>query len=103
MPTPTPLRSIDGANPYRGFRSYPAFTDDLTKWDLLGDADREALDRTAFKDSSGGPGACSGCRESLSTEGAIARHFTLPDARYWNVGNCPNVKGPHSRGLTLGE
>lgn len=33
---------------------------------------------------------CDGCGAELETEGDFARHFTIPDSRYLNLGNCPN-------------
>lgn len=35
---------------------------------------------------------CSGCDAMLATEGDFARHFSIPDSRYLNLGDCP-VKG----------
>lgn len=32
---------------------------------------------------------CSGCGTRLATEGDFARHFTVPDSRYLNLGECP--------------
>ena len=55
-----------------------------TKWDLIGDAERKSLDTIQFTGQS-----CSGCGESLATEGDFARHFVLDDTRYLNLGNCP--------------
>ncbi len=82
-------RSTDGRNPYayRVIGVIPA--EPVTKWDLLGDDDREAYDGMPLTDSEGGVLRCSGCDELLPTEGAFARHFVLPDLRYWNLGRCP--------------
>lgn len=33
---------------------------------------------------------CTGCGELLATEGDFARHYTIPDTRYLNLGDCPN-------------
>ena len=55
----------------------------MTKWDLLSEQERAELDATPFG------GSCSGCGEHLATEGAFARHFTIGDRRYPNLGNCP--------------
>lgn len=33
--------------------------------------------------------SCSGCGEYLKTEKDYAQHFTIPDPRYLNLGNCP--------------
>lgn len=35
-------------------------------------------------------GECHGCGLLLKTEGDFARHFTVPDARYLNLGECPD-------------
>lgn len=32
---------------------------------------------------------CGGCGTLLVTEGDFARHFTIPDPRFLNLGNCP--------------
>ncbi|MDH6462078.1 hypothetical protein M2302_002253 [Micromonospora sp. A200] len=64
-----------------------------TKWDLISDADRDALDRTPFTRWDGTPGECSGCGEELPTEGAFARHFLLYNRVHLNLGYCPR-KGP---------
>lgn len=61
----------------------------VTKWDLLGEEEREGLDATPFGD---GGQVCMGCGEVLPTEGAFARHFHLYDRKYKNLGYCP-VKG----------
>lgn len=34
---------------------------------------------------------CSGCGTYLETEADFAKHFVIPDIRYLNLGNCPNV------------
>ncbi|MEU8327327.1 hypothetical protein [Micromonospora sp. NPDC048839] len=58
----------------------------VTKWDLLPENVREALDAQPLGIN------CSGCSEPLPTEGAFARHFVLYDRQYLNLGYCP-VKG----------
>lgn len=58
-----------------------------TKWTLISESERTALENTPFG------GACSGCSEPLATEADFAKHFTIPDARFKNVGYCPE-KGP---------
>lgn len=73
----------------------------VTKWDLITDADRDALDRTPFTDSAGNPGACAGCGEALPTEGAFARHFVLTDRRYLNLGWCPDAQREPLRGVQV--
>lgn len=35
---------------------------------------------------------CGGCGEYLATEKDFAAHFTIPDERYLNLGNCPKSK-----------
>lgn len=32
---------------------------------------------------------CDSCNLYLSTEADFAKHFTVPDARYLNLGDCP--------------
>lgn len=56
----------------------------VTKWDLIDETERAALNRIPFGD------ACSGCGIMLTTEGDFARHFVLTDRRYLNLGNCRN-------------
>lgn len=55
-----------------------------TKWSLSSDAERASLDVTPTS-----VGQCSGCGEPLFTEGDFARHFTISDRRYKNLGSCP--------------
>ena len=71
-----------------------------TKWEIL-EARRDAylalaaevqrelddLEKTNFG------GTCPRCNEYLETEKDFAQHFTVPDTRYLNLGNCPNWKG----------
>ena len=61
-------------------------SDRQTKWTLSSDAERAGLDvtRCGIK--------CSGCGTELATEGDFARHFTVPDARYRNLGDCPKSR-----------
>lgn len=35
---------------------------------------------------------CPGCGEYLRTEKDFAQHYTIPDTRYLNLGNCPNPR-----------
>jgi hypothetical protein len=73
-----------------------------TKWDILQERLEEAklvvqrledeikyLENTPFVVN--GTGECSGCREVLATEKDFAKHFLIPDERFLNLGNCPNV------------
>lgn len=46
-----------------------------------------AMERTPF----GQPCACG---QMLATEGDFARHFTVPNAAYLNLGDCPNRLNP---------
>jgi hypothetical protein len=82
-------RSVDGRNPYSGrwvgFR--PA--EPTTKWDLLGDEDRAAYERTPLSQPDGSPVTCPHCNTPMTTEAAFAQHFVITDLRYWNVGDCP--------------
>lgn len=55
----------------------------VTKWDLIDDDARTALDNTSCNVH------CSGCDKLLATEGDFARHFRLLDVRYLNLGSCP--------------
>ena len=55
----------------------------LTKWDLVDD------DTRAHLDSLPGDYTCTECRTELATEGDFARHFTVTDYRYRNLGTCP--------------
>lgn len=68
-----------------------------TKWTIL--SDRLAKAREACADAEqalygldGTPCGltCSGCGKFLETEGDFARHFTVPDSRYLNLGECPS-------------
>lgn len=55
-----------------------------TKWDLMTPAQRESVDNAP----SGCP-VCLTCGADISTEGLFARHYVLPDLRFWNLGHCP--------------
>jgi hypothetical protein len=33
---------------------------------------------------------CAGCDTLLETEADFAKHFTIPDSRFLNLGDCPN-------------
>jgi len=61
-----------------------------TKADLITAEELAELDRTPFLDHNGQPGRCSICQTELPTEGDFARHFTVPDPNYKNLGYCPN-------------
>lgn len=37
---------------------------------------------------------CSGCGADVSTERLFSEHYVIPDPRYYNLGNCPNRRGP---------
>jgi hypothetical protein len=71
-----------------------------TRWDWLQNKLAEAryevarlekeikyLKETPF--TANGTGACSKCGEPLPTEADFAKHFTVPDFRYPNLGYCP--------------
>ena len=62
----------------------------FTKWDLLNEREREGYDRTPFV--ANGTGTCGKCGTVLATEGDFARHFTVADPTYSNLGECPNAK-----------
>lgn len=34
---------------------------------------------------------CHGCNTELPTEADFAKHFTISDERFLNLGECPNV------------
>lgn len=70
----------------------------VTRWDLITDRERAALDATPCRDEAGRPLRCSGCGEPLPTEGAFARHFVLPNRRHLNIGVCPAFDGPTGAG-----
>ncbi len=59
----------------------------FTKWDVIHPVERTMLDAIPFGD---GTLTCSKCGITLPTEGAFARHYTVNDARYLNLGSCPN-------------
>jgi len=68
-----------------------------TKWSIL-EAQADALERQAA-DIRAGMAAmwriqiyaqCPNCGEVLVTEADFARHFTVPDPRYLNLGDCPD-------------
>lgn len=76
----------DFISPYAG-RMRPVRPErPTTKWDLMTPEQRAGLDGQ----DSGVTGGCSGCGADVSTEGRFARHFVLPDLRYWNLGDCPD-------------
>lgn len=84
------LRTDGVQSPYNGTSYVPVrWPVPVTKWDLLGDAARAAYERMTIH-ADGGPVLCAGCAEVLVTEADFARHFVIPDLRYWNVGDCPN-------------
>jgi hypothetical protein len=84
-------RSVDHRNPYVGQLLPVRWPVPVTKWDLLGDADRESVLMSMTIASDGSPVLCPGCAEPLVTEADFARHFTIPDLRYWNLGWCPRA------------
>lgn len=55
----------------------------LTKWDLLSDEERVWATKTSFGQD------CTSCGLVLETEADFARHFIVPDLRYFNLGTCP--------------
>lgn len=64
-----------------------------TKADLITAQELAALDRTPIPARPNREAMrCVRCRVELPTEGAFARHFVIPDARYLNLGNCPTKK-----------
>lgn len=60
-----------------------------TKWDLLTEKERSALERVPFRDFAGQPGKCSKCGMTLFTEADFAQHFVLYDRTHLNLGYCP--------------
>lgn len=60
-----------------------------TKWDFLSDKEREDYTNTPCGD---GTVTCSQCNELLLTEADFAKHYTVTDVRYFNLGACPNKK-----------
>lgn len=67
----------------------------VTKWELVSQHERDQLDAQPFRQAVEGgeaEGRCGTCGEPLPTEGAFARHFTVPDYRLVNLGKCPNGK-----------
>ena len=58
-----------------------------TKWDFLSESERETYSNQTF---GSGFMKCSGCGEKIVTEADFAKHFIIPDVRYFNLGNCPN-------------
>jgi hypothetical protein len=59
----------------------------VTKWDLISEETREALEGAVCNLS------CPGCGVLLVTEAEFAKHFRLYNPAYLNLGYCP-VKGP---------
>lgn len=72
-----------------------------TKWEILQDLREEAtrklarleaeikwLEETPF--TANGTGSCSGCDQVLPTEADFAKHYVVPDERYYNLGYCPS-------------
>lgn len=55
----------------------------VTKWDLISEAERAALEVTPF----GHP--CTACDVHLATEADFAKHFLLYNRALLNVGYCP--------------
>lgn len=60
----------------------------ITKWELIDEEEQEWMLRTSF--TANGTGQCSECREELATEADFAKHFTVPDVQFLNLGYCPN-------------
>jgi hypothetical protein len=83
-------RSEGFRNPYAGRMLPVRWPVPVTKWDLLGDADRESVERQTIT-ADGMPVPCTLCEADLVTEADFARHFTIPDLRYWNLGDCPRA------------
>lgn len=82
------LRSTDGLSPYRHL-PWPVRSDTpITKWDLLGDEDRLAVEDAPM--SPDNTEVHCACGVDVSTEGRFLRHYVLPDLRYWNLGECPS-------------
>jgi hypothetical protein len=65
----------------------------VTKWDLLNERERAALDATPYPHGD----SCSECGERFATEGDFARHFTVPNPHLPNIGEC------HRPRITRGE
>ena len=79
----------------------------VTKWDLLQadlDAARSKVDRIVDEikwleetplwepdgtDGGAGPMRCGTCGKELPTEADFAKHYTVPDIRFRNLGHCP--------------
>jgi hypothetical protein len=57
-----------------------------TKWMLLSDNERISLEECELDT------ICSQCGEKLATEADFAKHFIIPDLRYFNLGYCPVTK-----------
>jgi len=55
----------------------------VTKWDLLTEDERRALENTPFE------GECYYCQTPLKTEAEFAQHFIVPNTQYRNLGWCP--------------
>ena len=71
-----------------------------TKWDILtGRAAFLRMQAQAIEDELSGmdatplDGACP-CGFVFVTEGGFARHFTVPNRAYLNLGDCPNRLNP---------
>lgn len=74
-----------------------ASTDRMTKWSIYQarkaavevllkyvNEDIEYLTNTPFGKE------CSGCGKVLETEADFAKHYTVSDPRYFNLGTCPD-------------
>lgn len=59
----------------------------FTKWDFLSDYERTYYGTMTFGKN------CSQCGEMLETEADFAKHYTVPDVQYFNLGTCVKKAG----------
>jgi hypothetical protein len=83
-------RTEDLISPYAGYRVPIVGPVPVTKWDLVGDRGRADMERTPTRPPGEPVLTCPACHAPLPTEADFARHFVIPDLRYWNLGNCPH-------------
>jgi hypothetical protein len=84
-------RTDDPSSPYAGYLVPISGPGPATKWDMLGDRTRAYLERVPTRREYEPVMTCSACNTPLPTEADFARHFVLPDLRYWNLGDCPDA------------
>lgn len=81
-----------------------------TKWSILQERldllEAQAAGARAYLEGLNGTPCgltCAGCGTELVTEGDFARHFTIPDSRFLNLGDCPRKGATCSCGCVEGN